>query len=79
MSQSNCLSIIGPPKNINFDDALLMWASFYHLAFRDKDETKLQGGKIRWALRKVHFAFQEEFRYYSRAGTEWERVDVEKR
>jgi hypothetical protein len=79
MRQSECNSIIGPCRNINFDDALLMWASFYHLAFRDENEPKLLGGKICWALRKVKRSFGEEFRYYRRSKSGWEQEDIEKR
>lgn len=79
MIQSGCNSIIGPCRKINFDDALLMWASFYHLAFRDENESKLLGGKIRWALRRVKHSFGEEFRYYRRAKGGWEQENIEKR
>jgi hypothetical protein len=66
MRESTCNSIIGPSEDIYFDDALLMWATFYHLAFRDEGELKLLGGKIRWALRRVNRSFGQEFRYYRR-------------
>jgi hypothetical protein len=56
-----------------------MWASFYHLAFRDENESKLLGGKIRLALRRVKHSFGEEFRYYRRAKSGWEQEDIEKR
>lgn len=79
MKQSGCYSIIGPCRKINFDDALLMWASFYHLAFRDENEPKLLGGKIRWALRRVKGSFGEEFHYYRRTKDSWQLEDVEKR
>jgi hypothetical protein len=79
MTQSECNSIIGPCRNINFDDALLMWASFYHLAFRDEAEPKLLGGKIRWALRRVKRSFGEGFRYYRRDNGGWKEEDIEKR
>ena len=79
MKRSGCNSIIGPCRSINFDDALLMWASFYHLAFRDEKETKLLGGKIRWALRRVKRSFGEEFHYYRRSKNGWRQDDIEKK
>jgi hypothetical protein len=79
MKQSGCNSIIGPCRKINFGDALLMWASFYHLASRDEKESKLLGGKIRWALRRVQHSFGQEFRYYRTAKGGWKQEDIEKR
>jgi hypothetical protein len=79
MLRSKCYSIIGPSRDISFGDALLMWATFYHLAFRDEDELKLVGGKIRWALRRINYSFGQEFRYYRRINGGWKQEDVEKR
>jgi hypothetical protein len=79
MPRSRCNSIIGPCRDISFGDALLMWATFYHLAFRDEDELKLVGGKIRWALRRVNYSFGQEFRYYRRVNGGWKQEDIEKR
>ena len=78
MKKSGCNSIIGPCRKINFDDALIMWASFYHLAFRDEAELRLLGGKIRWALRKTQRSFGEEFHYYRKTRSGWKREDIEK-
>jgi len=77
--KSGCYSVIGPCRKINFDDALMMWASFYHLAFRDEDELKLLGGKIRWALRRIHKSYGEEFHYYRKTIQGWKQEDIEKR
>ncbi len=33
-SHSSCLSIIGPEKDLNFNDAAIAWSSFYHLMFK---------------------------------------------
>lgn len=73
---SGCYSVIGPKAAINFDDALLMWASFYHLAFRD-GEPALLGGKIRWALRRVRHAFDIEFGYFTSKKDGFEEVDID--
>mgnify|MGYP002619507055 CR=1 FL=1 len=34
MPISNCYSIIGPANNIQFNDAAIIWAAFYHLIFK---------------------------------------------
>lgn len=78
MTQSQCNSIVGPSRKVKFDDALIMWASFYHLAFRDENELKLLGGKIRWALRRLKRSFGEEFHYYRRIEGGWKEEDVDK-
>jgi hypothetical protein len=77
LADSGCYSIIGPNAAINFDDALLMWASFYHLAFRD-GEPALLGGKIRWVLRRVRHAFNIEFGYFKSTKIGFEEVNIEK-
>jgi len=79
LKRSGCYSIIGPCRKINFDDALMMWASFYHLAFRDEGELRLLGGKIRWALRRIQKSFGEEFHYYRKTRNGWKQEDIEKR
>jgi hypothetical protein len=80
LDQCECYSIIGPCREIRFDDALMMWACFYHLAFRDENEAKLRCGKIRWALRRVKRSFGEEFHYYRRTEDgRWGRGEIEKR
>ena len=60
------------------DDALLMWASFYHLIFRDGDEY-LKGGKIRWTLRRLRSAFGIDFEYYRSAGDSYKHADIDQR
>jgi hypothetical protein len=35
LSSSGCLSIIGPQDKIRFDDAVMIWSSFYYLLFSD--------------------------------------------
>ena len=79
MEQSDCYSIIGPCRNIKFDDALMMWASFYHLAFRDEAEIRLLGGKIRWTLRRITHSFSVEFHYYRKTKGGWQQEDIQKR
>jgi hypothetical protein len=81
MRGSGCYSVIAPKAEISFGDAAIMWASFYHLMFRDPQADSIQGGKIRWALRRLHHAFGEEFAYFNKADNDngYETVDVNKR
>ena len=80
MPGSDSYSLIGPSEKIHFDDSVLMWASFYHLMFRDGDDA-MKGGRIRWALRRVRSAFQKEFDYFKTASSKegYERVDIDKK
>lgn len=81
MKGSGCYSVIAPKADISFGDAAIMWASFYHLMFRDAHADSMQGGKIRWALRRLHHTFGEEFTYFNKADNNkgYETVDVNKR
>jgi hypothetical protein len=75
---SGCHSVIGPSDSIYFDDAVLMWASFYHLMFRDPGVDAMKGGKIRWALRRTRYAFGIEFDYFKKTdgSAGCSRVDI---
>ena len=46
-----CYSIIGPRDAIRFDDATVMWMSFYHLMLRDSKVMK--AADIRAALKRL--------------------------
>jgi len=81
MQGSGCHSIIGPKEDISFGDAALMWASFYHLMFRDKSKSKMTSKRIASALRRVHYAFRREFVYFTRADNQrcWDEIDVNRK
>ena len=64
LPRSGCFSLIGPSATIGFGDAVLMWATFYHLIFRDLDDGGMKGGKIRWALRRLEKTFGKRFAYF---------------
>ena len=78
LPKSGCYSLIGPRKTIEFNDAVLMWASFYHLMFRD-DFDAMKGGKIRWALRRIRAAFGIQFDYYKPHGNTFKKVNIDKK
>jgi|WetSurMetagenome_2_1015567.scaffolds.fasta_scaffold437291_2 hypothetical protein len=62
--KTGCYSIIGPQKNIEFRDAAIMWASFYHLMFKE-ESTMMSRKDIINCLQKVVNTFQQPFCYYS--------------
>lgn len=57
LPNSGCYSLIGPNYRINVDDAVLMWASFYHLMFRNPETREMKSDKIRAALCRIRDAF----------------------
>lgn len=62
---SECRSIIGPNKTITFGDAALMWASFYHLVFRENPKG-MNRTQIVSALERICKAFSVRFTYFRR-------------
>jgi hypothetical protein len=56
-----CYSIIGPRDDIRFDDAAVMWASFYHLMLRDSKV--MRSREIRTTLARLKETFGQTFRY----------------
>jgi hypothetical protein len=58
---NECYSIIGPRDEIRFDDAVVMWASFYHLMLRDSEV--MRSAEIRKALARLKETFGQTFLY----------------
>lgn len=56
-----CYSIIGPRDDIRFDDAAIIWASFYHLMLRDASVMRSQ--EIRTTLERLEDMFGQKFLY----------------
>jgi len=61
---SECLSIIGPAKDIHFNEAAIVWASFYYLMFK-KDTGKMGREEIISTLKKVAKTFRIPLNYFS--------------
>lgn len=72
---SGCYSLIGPNRKINFDDAVLMWATFYHLMVRAPGANKMRNDQIRDALRRAWQTFGERFTYFRKDGVGHSRVE----
>jgi hypothetical protein len=58
---SGCYSLIGPSHAIRFDDAVIMWATFYHLMLRDA--TAMKSAEIRQVLKGLKETFGQTFEY----------------
>ncbi len=61
---TKCYSVIGPSKDIYFRDAVIMWASFYHLIFK-KEFEKMTREEILLGLKKVSNMFSISLNYFS--------------
>jgi hypothetical protein len=62
--KSECYSIIGPKKDIEFRDAAIMWASFYHLMFKKNKRNMFRDGLIE-NMQKVVNTFEQPLNYFS--------------
>ncbi len=60
---SKCLSIIGPAKTVNFNDAAILWSSFYHLMFRDNAKA-MKRPMILQNLKDVAQMYRVPLNYY---------------
>ncbi len=68
MSGSSCRSVSGPTEKVNFTDAAILWASFYHLAFSE-DMDGMKGGKVRDFLEQLSGVFGVPVAYYGLDGS----------
>ncbi len=62
--KTECFSIIGPKKDIEFRDAAIMWASFYHLMFKKNKKNMFRDGLME-NMQKVVDAFGQQLNYFS--------------
>ena len=56
-----CYSVIGPRDEIRFDDATVIWTSFYHLMLRDAKV--MRAADIRAALKRLEAMFGNKLLY----------------
>lgn len=63
---SECYSILGPAKDIHFNDAAILWASFYHLMFKDNCKS-MNRSRILHHARNVSTMFKVPLNYYSKS------------
>jgi hypothetical protein len=62
--RTKCYSLIGPANDIYFRDAVILWASFYHLIFK-KEFEKMTRKEILLGLKKVSNMFSISLNYFS--------------
>lgn len=62
MPSSNCLSIIGPHTEVTFDEAAIVWASFYQLMFRENSR-KMRRRTIKQVLQGLVELFEVPVAY----------------
>jgi len=73
---SGCLSIIGPATDVEFRDAAIIYASFYHLIFK-KTPKKMTRSDLITILQKVADTFEISLNYFSaskRYGIKGDRI-----
>jgi hypothetical protein len=78
MRKDGCFSIVGPSKDVGFDEAAVMWAAFYHLIFKENPKA-MKAASIEAALRRVLEAFEIPMTYMRRRSTRpfWREVALE--
>ncbi len=62
--KSSCFSVIGPASDIAFDDAAIIWASFYHLIFKANGRA-MKRNDILPTLKTLVKTFDVGMNYYS--------------
>lgn len=77
---SECLSIIGPARTVNFNNAAILWSSFYHLMFRDNSKA-MKSSTILQNLKNVAQMYKVPLNYYSKStkrklGYQHKRINV---
>jgi hypothetical protein len=76
--QTACYSVIGPHKTINFDDAAIFWASFYHLMFKQNAKA-MKRDVLESTLNQLVTVHKMPLKYYSSSRsstTGWKEVDL---
>lgn len=62
---SECLSLIGPSEDIAFDDAAVLWATFYHQVF-NVDDSRMIIGVIKPILEMTAQLYDVEMAYFTK-------------
>lgn len=78
MRRNGCRSIVGPRRDIGFDEAAVMWAAFYHVMFKENPKA-MQNANIEAALRRLQGAFGLPMSYIRRVPTKpyWRQVKLD--
>jgi len=65
---SKCFSIVGPENKVNFNDAAILWASFYHLMFKSNARV-MKHLKVKENVQEVASIFNVYMNYYQKSIT----------
>lgn len=63
LTNSDCISIIGPNEEIDMDDAAIFWSSFYQKMFKDNDRY-MRNDKVREAIKTLKEFFNVSISYF---------------
>ena len=63
MPESGCFSIVGPKKAVNFNDAAILWATFYHLMFKSNARV-MKHAQLEKHVQNVSSMFKVPLNYY---------------
>lgn len=77
MRKGGCYSIVGPASDIQFNDAAVIWAAFYHLMFRENPKA-MKGAGIEAALTRLVKTFGVPMTYIRRTSKApyWRKVEL---
>lgn len=78
MRRNGCRSIVGPRKDVGFDEAAVMWAAFYHVMFME-NPSAMQNANIEAALLRLQSAFSLPMSYIQRSPSKpyWRQVKLD--
>jgi len=65
LPNAKCFSIVGPKREIRFNDAAILWASFYHLMFKHNLRV-MKHAKVEENVQNVASMFNVSMNYYHR-------------
>lgn len=78
IKRTGCYSVIGSNKSINFDDAAIFWAVFYHLMFKQNSKA-MKRNVLENTLKQLVDLHKISLKYYSSSRSSpkgWKEVDL---
>ncbi|MGA2678461.1 MAG: hypothetical protein ABSF37_04060 [Sedimentisphaerales bacterium] len=75
LPNSKCISILGPCREVYFGDAAILWASFYHLMFKENSKYMSRTAIIRNA-QNIANLFRVPLKYYYRSSIKEYRLKL---
>lgn len=63
---SRCFSMIGPKKEVGFNDAAILWSSFYHLMFKSNSKA-MKHSQVRENAQRVSSMYHVQLNYYHKS------------